>query len=99
MKNYKFKEVIKQGKEAVKEKYDSLTDWNNHGDAIRLICEYFKADKLISIMEHINALHDLYGHLPKALGDLRNEVWEEISPKYYKHFEDIDIKKYQNEPF
>ena len=99
MTNYKYKNVIKKGLKHTQKIYDEMTDWNEHGEAIRLICEYFKEDKLINVMEHINALHDLYGHLPKALGDLRNEVWEEISLKYYEHFKGIDIKKYQNEPF
>ena len=99
MTTYKYKKIIEKGLKHTQKIYDEMTDWNEHGEAIRLICEYFKQDKLIETMEHINALHDIYGHLPKALGDLRNEVWDEISPKYYKEFKNIDITKYQNEPF
>lgn len=96
---YKYKDIIKQGKEETLKKYEDLTEWNAHGEAIRLMCEYFKEEKLINIMEHINALHDIYGHLPRPLGQLRDEVLEEIRPKYYKHFKNIDITKYQDEPF
>lgn len=89
--SYKFKDVIKQGKEAVKEKYNSLTEWNNHGDAIRLICEYYDNKKAVAIMEHINALHEIYGHLSRALGELREQAWDMVREQYYKDFVSGDI--------
>ena len=75
----------------MKQKYDDLTEWNAHGDAIQLICEYYNNKKAVAIMEHINALHDIYGHLPIALWKLRNDVWEEVSKQFYKDFISYDI--------
>lgn len=87
----KFKDIISQGKEAVKKEYDELTDWNCHGDALQLLCEYFKQYNLVEIMKHINALHDLYGHLPIQLYELREEVWDKIRERYYKEFKNEKV--------
>lgn len=84
MTKYLFKTITKQGYKVTKAKYDCLTCWNNHGDAIRLICEYFKEDKLVKAMEHINALHDLYGYLPSSLWELREDIWKVVSPKWHE---------------
>lgn len=55
-----------------------LTDSNAHGEAILLIADYFGYSKYIEILEHILAVQDLEGHLPKGLGDYRYEVMKEI---------------------
>lgn len=94
----KYNKIIKQGKKAVKVKYDELTDWNAHGEAIRLLCEYFGRDLDIKKMEHINTLHTLYGELTPELAKMRDEIWSNISNLYYKEFttfkvEDIEIIK------
>ena len=84
-------EVIQQGKKAVKKEYDMLTNENFHGDAIRLICEYYDNKKAIEIMEHVNVLHDIFGHLPRALGEVREMAWDMVKDKFYQDFVNVDI--------
>ena len=38
-------------------------------------------------MEHINALHDLYGYLTEELYAMRTEIWDSISELFYKEKE------------
>ena len=38
-------------------------------------------------MEHINALHELYGYLTKELYAMRTEIWESVSELFYKEKE------------
>lgn len=84
----------------VLDEYDALTDENQHGEALMLLCKYFKREDLVKKLEHINALHDLYGHLPKALGELRYEIENEIKPKFlveFKGYTQEDADKYVEE--
>ena len=53
-----------------------MEDWNRHGENIEMCCKYLKYDKLAKKMEHINALHDLYGYLIPELGKMRDEIWQ-----------------------
>ena len=73
-------------KNEIKKEYERLTDWNEHGEAIKLICQYYKRNDLVEKMEHINALHLLYGNLTKPLGIMRDEIWEEVAESFYKDF-------------
>ena len=38
-------------------------------------------------MEHINALHELYGYLTDELYTMRAEIWESIRELFYKEKE------------
>ena len=64
--------------------FEEMEDWNRHGENIEMCCKYLKYDKLAKKMEHINALHDLYGYLIPELGKMRAEIWQEISDDFYK---------------
>ena len=61
-----------------------MEDWNRHGENIEMCCKYLKYDKLAKKMEHINALHDLYGHLTEELYAMRTEIWDSVSELFYK---------------
>ena len=64
--------------------YEENENWNNHGENVLLCCKYFNRPLDVKKMEHINALHDLYGYLIPELGKMRAEIWQEISDDFYK---------------
>ena len=64
--------------QAVKEKYEELTDNNMHGEAIQLIAEYFKSFRYIIQLKGINKIHDELGFLPIELRDYRYAIWNDM---------------------
>lgn len=81
MKYLEFK--INNDKEFLKA-YEEMEEWNRHGENIEMCCKYLKYDNLAKKMKHINALHELYGHLTPELGKMRDEIWQEIRDDFYK---------------
>ena len=65
-------------------KYKENEEWNNHGENVLLCCKYFNRPLDVKKMEHINALHDLYGHLTEELYAMRTEIWDSVSELFYK---------------
>lgn len=63
--------------------FEILSNENQHDRAIKLACEYFEHKKATKIMEHINVLHILYGFLTPALAQMRDDIWDGVSGKYY----------------
>ena len=64
--------------QALKEKYEELTDNNMHGEAMQLIAEYFE-DNLDTVqLKGINKIHDELRFLPIELRDYRQTIWNNM---------------------
>ena len=64
--------------------YEENEEWNNHGKNVLLCCKYFNRPFDVKKMEHINALHELYGYLTEELYAMRAEIWRGVSDLFYK---------------
>ena len=67
--------------------YEENENRNDHGNNILLCCKYFSRPLDVKKMEHINALHELYGYLTDELYTMRAEIWESIRELFYKEKE------------
>ena len=70
----------------VLDEYERMEDDNEHGEAVMLLAKFFKREDLVAKLEHINALHDLYGNLRPELRSLRDEIDFELKPSFLEEF-------------
>ena len=79
------------------EEYNRLTNENEHGEALKLVCKYFNRPLDVTKLDHINALHELYGSLRPELKTMRDEIYEGIRKKFYTEFlKTMSIEEYEN---
>ena len=58
---------------AVRKIYDELTEANNHGEALLVLARATGRTVDAKILEHVNAICDLEGELPRHLNEYRYE--------------------------
>lgn len=59
-------------------KLQQMTDRNNHTGALLLLAEMMGNKREMRKLEHIDSLHDLYGHLVRPLQVMRNDTRDEL---------------------
>ena len=67
-----------------------LTDINHHTEALMKLAQMVGNDKYRKILHHIDKIHDLEGHLPHHLAELRREIGvklREIAEREFTSFE------------
>lgn len=64
--------------------HNNLTNDNNHGAALQLLASETNQPAAAKIIEHINAICTLAGHLPHELNQYRETVRKEVEAKARK---------------
>jgi hypothetical protein len=59
-------------------KLKKYTDENYHNESILLLCQYYKLEKYISIMEHIISICKLEGSTPYHIVQYRSTVYNTV---------------------
>ena len=60
------------------DKWNELTAANNHGEALQTLAHYLNMSKHENILQHINAICDIEGHLPAGLHVYRETIRVEL---------------------
>lgn len=92
-------ELDKEHQAALAE-YEACIDENQYEQALIVLCKFFKYDTLVEKLTHLDALHNLYGHLVPQLGELREEIDYEIRPRFlveFKGYTQEEAEQYVNE--
>ena len=78
--------------EVLVNKIAELTDDNDHNGSVMVLAEFLKAQRSIKIMKAIKELHNLYGHMPSQLIELRSyelkELLKQVTQKYGEEIAD-----------
>ena len=77
----------KEFKQSDIDKVAKLTDRNEHTKSLIHIAKSMGDRKSLKKLELIDKMHDEYGHMPKGLMDMRNEVYDDLKK---------GMKKYSN---
>ena len=77
----------KEFKQSDIDKVAKLTDRNEHTKSLMHIAKSMGDRKSLKKLELIDKMHDEYGHMPKGLMDMRNEVYDDLKK---------GMKKYSN---
>ena len=80
-------EEKKEFKQSDIDKVEKLTDRNEHTKSLIHIAKSMGDKKSLKKLELIDKMHNEYGHMPKGLMDMRNEVYDDMKK---------DMEKYSN---
>jgi hypothetical protein len=80
-------EEKKEFKQSDIDKVAKLTDRNEHTKSLMHIAKSMGDKKSLKKLELIDKMHNEYGHMPKGLMDMRNEVYDDLKK---------DMGKYSN---
>ena len=83
-------ETVSEGKEFKQSDIDKvakLTDRNEHTKSLMHIAKTMNDKRSFKKLELIDKMHNEYGHMPKGLMDMRNEVYDDLKK---------EMKKYSN---
>lgn len=77
---------IPHGVDELKKSIIHFTDMNHHTEAILEIAKYLHDYNIISILNHINAIHMLDGGMPTNLSRYRDDVYNQLKEKFIKEY-------------
>lgn len=84
-------EEKKEFKQSDIDKVAKLTDRNEHTKSLIHIAKSMGDRKSLKKLELIDKMHNEYGHMPKGLMDMRNEVYDDLKKDMMKYSNGKDM--------